>query len=192
MAVEPQGDGLTAAVTPVGLGTATVTVRTRDGSELSASCVVTVEPTLVESLALDVDSLTMYINNEMQITAFVEPVTATDASISWESSDAEVVDIQLVEENVVTIVAKGLGTAFITATTNDGSDLVANCKIVVIKKSIYGDVNCDGYVTSADITALYSYLLNNDTTYIDTSDVNGDGFITSADITAVYSIVLGN
>ena len=57
---------------------------------------------------------------------------------------------------------------------------------------VYGDVNCDGQVTSVDITALYNYLLNGDTTYIDTSDVNGDGQITSADITAVYNILLGN
>ena len=65
------------------------------------------------------------------------------------------------------------------------------CSFNVIHR-IIGDVNCDGFVTSADITALYSYLLSNDTTYFDTSDVNGDGVITSADITEVYSIVLGN
>ncbi|MBQ1722505.1 MAG: Ig-like domain-containing protein, partial [Muribaculaceae bacterium] len=40
--VRVQGDGINAVVTPVGLGTATVTVRTGDGSNLFASCVVTV------------------------------------------------------------------------------------------------------------------------------------------------------
>ena len=67
-----------------------------------------------------------------------------------------------------------------------------SCIVSEEQGSITGDVNCDGYVTSADITALYSYLLNGDNTYVSTSDVNGDGSITSADITAVYSIVLGN
>ncbi len=57
---------------------------------------------------------------------------------------------------------------------------------------IVGDVNCDGYVTSADITALYEYLLNGDETFIATSDVDGDGSVTSSDITAVYSILLGS
>ena len=190
--VEAQEGGLTAVVTPVALGTATITVRTSDGSGLSASCEVTVAPTLVSGLTLDVDSDTLYINDELQITAFVEPENATDGSVTWESSNPEIVDIQTLEENVVTVVAKALGTATITATTNDGSELMANCEIVVIRKSIYGDVNCDGYVTSADITALYSYLLSNDTTYLDTSDVNGDGSITSADVKTVYSIVLGN
>jgi hypothetical protein len=60
------------------------------------------------------------------------------------------------------------------------------------QQGIFGDVNCDGSVTSADVTALYNYLLNGDQTYIATSDVNGDGDITSADITSVYNILLGN
>ena len=57
---------------------------------------------------------------------------------------------------------------------------------------VIGDVNCDGYVTSADVTALYEYFLNGDETFIETSDVDGDGFITSGDITAVYGILLGS
>ena len=56
--------------------------------------------------------------------------------------------------------------------------------------ALTGDVNGDGSVTSADITALYNYLLSGDTTFLETSDVNGDGDITSADVTAVYNILL--
>ena len=56
---------------------------------------------------------------------------------------------------------------------------------------VTGDVNCDGFVTSADITALYDYFLNDDLTYVATSDVNNDGEITAADITVVYSVLLG-
>lgn len=58
--------------------------------------------------------------------------------------------------------------------------------------SIPGDVNGDGNVTAADVTALYDLLLNNDYTNIVNPDVNGDGNITSGDITAVYNILLGN
>lgn len=57
-------------------------------------------------------------------------------------------------------------------------------------KAVIGDVNGDGNVTSADITALYNYLLTGDTTFLETSDVDGDGVVTSADITAVYNILL--
>ena len=57
--------------------------------------------------------------------------------------------------------------------------------------AIEGDVNNDGTLTSADITALYEYLLNNDSSNVVNGDVNNDGEITAADITAVYSIILG-
>jgi len=59
------------------------------------------------------------------------------------------------------------------------------------ESGIYGDVNRDGYVNAADITALYNYILNGDTTFIETSDVNNDGAINASDVTAVYNIILG-
>ncbi|MBR5640067.1 MAG: RagB/SusD family nutrient uptake outer membrane protein [Muribaculaceae bacterium] len=57
----------------------------------------------------------------------------------------------------------------------------------------YGaDVNGDGYVTSADVTAIYDVLLGEDNVlYIYTADVNGDGAVTAADITEVYDVLLG-
>ena len=57
---------------------------------------------------------------------------------------------------------------------------------------IPGDVNGDGNVTAADVTALYGVLLNNDYSNVVNGDQNGDGEITAADITAIYNILLGN
>ena len=57
--------------------------------------------------------------------------------------------------------------------------------------TVAGDVNGDGYVTSADVTAIYDVLLGTDNTFETTADVNGDGYITSADVTAIYDILLG-
>lgn len=54
-----------------------------------------------------------------------------------------------------------------------------------------GDVNCDGVVTAADVTALYDVMLNNDYSNVVNGDQNGDGNITAADVTAVYDILLG-
>ena len=54
-----------------------------------------------------------------------------------------------------------------------------------------GDVNGDGVVTAADITALYNILLNDDWSTAVNADQTGDGVVTSADITAVYNILLG-
>jgi hypothetical protein len=58
--------------------------------------------------------------------------------------------------------------------------------------SIPGDVNGDGFVTAADVTALYDYMLNNDSSNIVNGDQDGDGHITAGDITTVYTIMLGN
>lgn len=56
---------------------------------------------------------------------------------------------------------------------------------------IPGDVNGDGVVTAADVTAIYDYLLNGITTNLKYGDVNGDGLITAADVTMIYNILLG-
>ena len=73
----------------------------------------------------------------------------------------------------------------------DINSALAIRKVVVEDCALHGDVNGDDVVTSADVTALYDYLLNNDTTNLINGDVNGDGDITSADVTAVYNILLG-
>ena len=63
--------------------------------------------------------------------------------------------------------------------------------VPVVTPSIPGDVNGDGEVTSADVTALYNFLLSGDTSDIVNGDQSGDGEITSADVTEVYNILLG-
>jgi hypothetical protein len=52
-----------------------------------------------------------------------------------------------------------------------------------------GDVNGDGLVSGADVTALYGYLLDG-TQVLGNADVNGDGVISGADVTALYDLLL--
>ena len=63
--------------------------------------------------------------------------------------------------------------------------------IVHFEAYVYGDVNGDGNVTAADVTALYNYILNGDDSNITNGDLNNDGNITSVDVTIVYNILLG-
>jgi len=56
---------------------------------------------------------------------------------------------------------------------------------------IVGDVNGDGSVNASDVTAIYNYILNGNTSYLSTSDVNGDGSVNASDITAIYNIIMG-
>ena len=58
---------------------------------------------------------------------------------------------------------------------------------------IPGDVNGDGFLTVADVTALISLVLSGNATVDDNpaADVNGDGNLTVADVTALINLVLG-
>ena len=61
---------------------------------------------------------------------------------------------------------------------------------------ILGDVNKDGLVTIADVTALVNIILDNDDKepflyYHECADVNGDGNITVEDVPALVNIILG-
>ena len=58
-------------------------------------------------------------------------------------------------------------------------------------EAVTGDVNGDGSVTSADITALYNWLLNSDDNALVNGDQDGDGSITAGDVTVIYNILLG-
>jgi len=58
--------------------------------------------------------------------------------------------------------------------------------------SVIGDVNGDGTVTSVDVTVLYNYILNGDSSALVNGDQDGDGSINSGDVTIIYNILLGN
>ena len=49
------------------------------------------------------------------------------------------------------------------------------------------DVDCDGIVTAADVTQVYTHLLENSDV---PGDANGDGSVTSADVTEIYTAML--
>ena len=115
-------------VTAVGVGEAIITATTTDGSNLSASCKVTVVPTLAETITLDKTEISLEATETATLVASVLPELTTDKSVEWSSSDETVV---IVDENGV-VSAIALGKAIITATTTDGSDLSASCKVIVV------------------------------------------------------------
>ncbi|MBD3921360.1 Ig-like domain-containing protein [Paenibacillus sp. PR3] len=101
-------------VTPVGVGTATITVTTVDGG-FAATSVVTVTK-LATGVALDQPTMHLYKGGATgTLTATVNPLDATDKSVTWSSDDT---NVATVVNGVVTAV--GDGTAHITVTTVDG------------------------------------------------------------------------
>ena len=113
-------------VTAHSLGTAIITVATTDGSNLTATCEVTVEPTLVETITLDLNAAMLKVDETVTLTATVLPEDATIKDVVWTSSDDS---IATVDNGVVT--AHSLGTAIITVATTDGSNLTATCEVTV-------------------------------------------------------------
>ena len=120
-------------VTAVAPGTATVTVSTLDGSNLSANCTVSVvKPVvLVESITLDVAEATLNVGDTMILTATVLPEDADNREVTWISGNEDVVTVD--NNGVVTAVAPG--TATVTVSTLDGSNLSATCNITVESKT---------------------------------------------------------
>ena len=119
-------DGLVTAVAP---GETIITATTNDGSELSASCVVTVLPNIVLATSIDLNQVNAEVNvgETMQLTVTVLPEDATDKTVTWTSSDEAVATVNT--DGLVTAVAPG--ETIITATTNDGSELSATCVVNV-------------------------------------------------------------
>ena len=126
-AVATVADGV---VTAVSVGTATIVVTTVDGS-LADTCIVTVNPISVKSVALDKTTLTLDIAQTATLVATVNPTDAANQAITWSSNNTEVATVV---DGVVTALAEG--TATITVTTVDGG-LTATCEVTVVDPTIY-------------------------------------------------------
>lgn len=100
--------------------------------------------------------------------------------------------ICLVQFDAENIQSEGHLLATLTATIGSETHMVKIKFVYGEQPAVPGDVNGDGAVTAADITALYSFLLNYDVTNLINGDQNNDGNITAGDVTAVYNILLGN
>ena len=110
-------------------GTVTVTAHAVDGSNLTASCVITVQQDIVHATSVELNQTSAGLNEgeTLQLTATVMPEDATDKSVIWATSDATVATVD--QNGLVTAVAPG--TATITASTVDGSELTASCEVTV-------------------------------------------------------------
>ena len=95
---------------------------TRTASLTVAADIQTVQ---VSGVSLDKQTLELKAGESSALTAVVMPETATDKSVSWESSDESVASV----ENG-TVTAKKPGTAVITVKTNDGGK-TASCTVTV-------------------------------------------------------------
>ena len=115
-------------VTAIAVGEAIITATTNDGSNLSASCKVSVVPTLVTSIEVTPTEYEGVEGSEFQLTAIILPEEATNKNVNWSSSDEAIANVS--EGGLVKVLKEG--NTEITASTTDGSNLTATCKITVL------------------------------------------------------------
>ena len=115
-------------VTPVSNGKCKIIATTTDGTNITASCDVTVDVKFVTGISFDFNSYT--ITNVNQTPVFrpnITPSDAEDKNVRWSSSNTKVATVS----SSGVIKAAGNGTCKITATTIDGTNLSASFNITV-------------------------------------------------------------
>ncbi|MBR1726968.1 MAG: Ig domain-containing protein, partial [Muribaculaceae bacterium] len=116
-------------VTAHAVGTATITATSRgtvDGALLTATCAVEVR-SYVESITLNKTETLIYQGENELLTATILPDNAFNQAVVWSTSDPEVATV----DNTGMVTAVTRGTATITATTTDGTNLSATCQVDV-------------------------------------------------------------
>ncbi|MEE3439493.1 MULTISPECIES: Ig-like domain-containing protein [Ruminococcus] len=119
-------------------GRATITVKTTDGSNLTAYCLVVVNQP-VTSISLS-KKATMYTGKKLALKAKVNPANASKKELTWKSSNTKIAKVA--SNGVVTGVKAG--TVKITATAKDGSRKSATCTVTVrqsVSKITLGKTN---------------------------------------------------
>ena len=110
----------------VGKGTTQITCTTKDGSEKTSTFTLTVKK-LVESLEIDTTDIDLYVGKTQTIKATITPSDANAQSLIWTSSDT---NVAIVSSSGV-VRGCGEGTAVITCTTRDESNLSKSCNVTV-------------------------------------------------------------
>ena len=92
----------------------------------------TTEPTEVKvsSIKLNATSKTLYNGKSTTLKATVFPINATNKSLTWKSSNTKVATV----DKDGKVKALKVGNATITATSTDGSNVSAQCKIKVVQR----------------------------------------------------------
>ena len=180
-------------VTAVGVGSANITASY--GGSVSATCVITVEPTALHGISLA--NATVGVGYTKTLVPKFNPSNATNKSIaSWTSSDPTVATVTSAG------VVRGIkaGTATITATSEDGG-YQASC-VVTVKAPSSVTINtnynilstgADSY-TSGDVTLSFSSIYRSEYNYIRPNRNNNTITITADgnDIVQVIITFTGN
>ena len=111
-------------VTAVAAGEATITVKTANGKTATCSVTVNLPTVLPESVTLNKSQLNLTEGSSETLTVIILPSTVTDKSVSWVSSDNNVVTVT---DGLITAVAEGTATVTVKTVNNK----IAECTVTV-------------------------------------------------------------
>lgn len=154
-------------------GNTTITAKSTDGSDISASISVTVVK-LVSSIYINPINLTLGIGDEATIVAYALPSDATNPRLRWYSENE---NIAKVEKGIVTAI--GTGTTYIIVESTDKSDIKEKCEVSV--QTMVG-------VSSSSSDNLTIYAANS-TIYIANLPIGQSACIFNADGRMIYKEV---
>lgn len=154
-------------VTAVKEGTAIITAKTQDGTNLEATCEVEViKPTIEVILLKVIRPDTLEVGETYQMRAEIEPDDATDKTLTWESEDDHIV---MVDKNgLLTAIEEGETT--ITCTASNGMYVTVPVVVVAPAKAI-GDGSLEnpfnalaaikeaGLLTEGEVSAKQYYVM---------------------------------
>ena len=118
---------------------------------------------LATDILLSQSQMTLLVGNSSQLVATVLPISTTNKTVTWTSSSPTVASV-----NDGTVTAIGVGTATITATTTDGSNLSASCVVTVTENVTH----FDNYLSMNDVEAFHG-----DTIVIPVAMTNAESII---------------
>ena len=128
-------NGLSCTVTGSAIGSSVITAASNDGSNISATCNVTVNAVVVAvtGVSLDTTEASIDVGSSVNLVATISPSNATNTAVSWRADNDKVI----VTPNSLYCTVQGVtpGTSIITVTTDDGS-YTATCTITVNNETI--------------------------------------------------------
>lgn len=136
-------------------------------------------------ITLNVNSMTLYKGRSFKLTATFAPGFNPDDPISWRSSNTAIVKVTA--DGTTRAIAVGVAVVYATV-----GDEEASCEVIVLDSSNpVGDIDGDGEVGIADLSALIDLILSGEGDP-DLHDVDGDGVVNISDVSALIDIILGH
>lgn len=113
-------------VTAVGNGTATITVTTTDGTNISKTCSVTVR-TPVTGVTVSPTTLTLNVGGTYTLAKTISPSGASNQNVVWSTNNTAVATV----DSSGKVTAVGKGTCTITCTSSENSSYKGTCAVTV-------------------------------------------------------------